>query len=131
MRSLRDILLEKLDINDIPLKEIPDFCDDPEYFNVGNILVSVFSYSMTLVTFYKIEKKIGKKTFLLQPIKEKIVSGDGMQGKCVPDEHCIAYGEPIKVMASRRDGKLREGKSSGYHSMYLWNDKPVWFTNLD
>lgn len=137
MRTLKDVL-EKLSVDSISEKlsidsimpENTESTSDIEEFNIGDILVSVFSYTMTFVEFYKIVKKSGKKTFYLEPIASTIVKGDGMQGECVPKQPIECAGEEIKIMASR-DGKLRGGKSHGYRPMYTYDGKPVYFDHLD
>ena len=129
MKSLITYITEKLDINDVSLR--PDYCDDPALFKKGDILVSIFSYSMTLVSFYKVDMRSGAKTLYLKEVGSKIVEGDGMRGKCVPEEDNIISKETLKVMVSRKDGKLRAGKGLGYRAMYRWNGVPVAFDHMD
>ncbi len=131
MKSLKTYIIEKLDINNINLNNSRAGSDNPDDFKVGDILVSIFSYSMILVEFYKVIKKSGAKTFYLERIGQNIVSGDGMRGTCEPNEKIGYMDEPLKVMVGRKDGKLREGKSGGYHAMYIYDNKPVAFDHMD
>lgn len=147
MKNLKDILVEKLSIDSISEKllidsiseklsidsislEKEESTDNIEEFKVGDILVSTFSYTMTIVEFFKIVKKSGKKTFYLQPIAQEVVSGDSMQGKCAPKQPIAYAGKEEKFMGSR-DGKLRGGKSPGYRPMYTYIGDPVYFDHMD
>jgi hypothetical protein len=138
MKNLKDILVEKLSIDSISEKlsidsislEKEESTDNIEDFKVGDILVSVFSYTMTIVEFFKIVKKSGKKTFYLQPIAREVVSGDNMRGKCAPKQPIEYICDEIRIIGSR-DGKLRGGKSPGYRPMYTYTGEPVYFDHMD
>ena len=128
MKELSSYISEKLDLNDVSLSNSRAGSDNPDDFKEGDILVSIFNQSMTLVNFYKIIKKIGSKTFLLQGVYDKVVSGNKMKGECIPDITNMLNEEPKKFMVSRKDGKLRGGKSIDcYKAMYIYDDKPIAF----
>ena len=97
---------------------------DATSFAPGDILVAVFSYSMTLVKFYKVIANNGKTVTTVQ-IPSKIASGNYFQGTCVPDESNISN-DQIKT-------RIRKGnvlKISDYRCR-LWNGEPEMFDHLD
>jgi len=98
----------------------------PETWEVGDIIVATFSYSMTIVKFYEIIKRTNK-SFTLRQLKDKVVKGDGMQGEMVAIEGEYEKGEKDVIARINKFGSVK------FDSYYCnrWDGKPVWFSHLD
>lgn len=123
MKELDKFLFEKLKISDD--SEYMD-SNDKKNWKVGDIVVAEFHWSMTLVDFYEITKTTGK-TFTMKKLKQKIVSGNGQEGKCEPIKGEYEKNEP-EVRA--RINKYGYVKIRDYYCD-LWNGDPVYFSHLD
>lgn len=124
MRGIDEFLFEKLHLRkDIQTKKVD--LDDPSGWQVGDILVSQWGYSMVIVDFYEIIKSTGK-TFVLRQLKDDIVSGNGMQGKSVPVEGKYEDDKEHRV----RVNKYNRVKIDGAY-LSLWNGEPVSFDHMD
>ena len=93
---------------------------------VGDILVSSGGYNMTIVTFYRITKLIGNSSIKVEILKNKIVTGDGWSGQCVPDTD--SPGEEISGRFLFRNGSA---KITNYKYARKWDGKPDYFNHLD
>jgi len=90
----------------------------------GDILVSVWGYSMTIVNWYKVVDTTPKMV-KLQEIGSKVVSGDGQEGWAMPDE---SYTEGEIITRKNKDGQVKIN-SSEYAEK--WDGKAVYFSYLD
>ena len=126
MKNIHNYLTEKLHVGaGMKSEKLED--DDPRGWNVGDILVSQWGYSMTIVDFYEIVKTTASgKTFIVKHLKDKIVSGNGMQGKSVPVKGEYESNEEIRA----RVNKYNRVKID-HSSLSLWNGEPVYFDHLD
>lgn len=126
MKNIDGYIIEKLHLNK-DIKSKVDL-DDPSGWQVGDILVGQCGYSMTIVDFYEIVSiTASHKTFVLKHVKDKIVSGNGMQGTSVPDEgHYEDNGKEIKVRVNKNN---RVKTDNTYLS--LWSGEPVYFDHMD
>lgn len=125
MKDINLYITEKLHLNK-DMKSKVDY-DDPSGWQVGDILVGQWGYSMIIVDFYEIIKTTGShKTFVLKKLKEKIVSGSGMQGTSVPDEGKYEDDKEIRARVNKYN---RVKVDNAYLS--LWNGEPVHFDHMD
>lgn len=124
MINLSKYIFEKLSINKDT--KIKDPNAKPDKWEVGDIVVCIFSGSMTLVKFCEIVKRTNK-SFTLKRLKDKVVKGDGMQGKKIPIEG--EYEKNDKEIIGRVN-KWGHVKADSYFCS-LWDGEPVWFSNLD
>jgi len=126
MKELNLYITEKLHVGaGMKSEKIED--DDPRAWNEGDILVSQWGYNMTIVDFYEIVKTTpSRKTFIVKQLKDKIVSGNGMQGKAVPVKGEYKSNEEIRA----RVNKYNRVKID-HSSLSLWNGEPVYFDHLD
>ena len=92
----------------------------------GDILCASWGGTMCLATFYRVIRRIGK-TFELQELDSKKVSGDHMSGSCVPDESSRRGGIFRRRLTNR--GSLK-GKSDS-ECLKKWNGKPMMFDFWD
>lgn len=51
---------------------------------IGDIFVSQWGYSMTLVDFYQVIDKVGKSTLVLREIQQERISDGYLSGRCTP-----------------------------------------------
>lgn len=99
--------------------------------DLGEILVSRYGYSVSLVKFYKIIRKTAK-TVTLQEMKYKFVSSDGynQQGFVEPTNEK----EDTRIISRRVldiDSKSPYVKIDNYSRAYLWDKKAVWYDSCD
>lgn len=127
MKNLSDILLEKLVVNTKSEAENID-PEDPTKWIVGDVLVTTGGYSMLLVHFYKITKATGK-SFKVRELKQKIVSGNGMQGKCVAIRNEFIDDKEIQCRIVTRGSKAHVKIDDHYAK--LWDGEPEYFDHLD
>ena len=133
MKDITKFIIEKLKLSKDTKSNSTGFePSDPDGFEVGDILVSRWSYSSSFVNFWKIIKKIGKATFECAEVPEKITSGNSMQGKSQPDvekyNEKSAKREKFRV---KKDGKLREN-GGGYSAMIKWDGESSYnFDHMD
>ena len=125
MINILNYLTEKLHLNK-GMKSQVDY-DDPSTWDVGDILVAQWGYDMTIVDFYEITKITGShKTFTLKNLKNKIVSGNGMQGTCVPEEGKYENDKELRARVT----KYNRAKVDGEY-LSLWSGKPVHFDHMN
>lgn len=127
MKAIDKFLVEKLHIDDKADPKQKSKRDDPTQWKVGDIVTAVFHYSMTLVEFYEIIKVTGK-SFTFKKLKQKIASGNGMQGTCepIPGEYDERDSKPVTA----RINKWGSVKIRDYYC-YWWDGKPEHFDHLD
>lgn len=123
MIDFKNYIIEKLNKID---KDTKLDNTGPETWEVGDIIVATFTYSMTLVEFYEIVKRTSK-SFTLRRLKDKIVKGNGMEGKMVAIEGEYKSGEKDVVA---RLNKFGDVKIKDYRCK-RWDGDPVFFTRLD
>jgi len=100
---------------------------EAKYWDVGDIVLTSWGYSMTIVDFYKITKKVGKASFEFEKLESKLVSGsyNSPSGyEVVPDENTV-----IGTLRGRI-GKHGYVKIGG-HIATLWNGKPAYENHCD
>ena len=103
----------------------------PQDVEVGDILMSSWGYSMSLVDFYKvIERK--KSSIKLVNLKDKVVDGDGMSGKVVPttETEKDQYVDGKLFRIGTKWSKDVVCQVNG-HSVVYWNGKPQTFDKWD
>jgi len=125
MRNITAFLLEKLTLSDktkSPNSKIEP--EDPDYWEVGDVLVSCWSYSMSYNHYWCIIKKIGKATFECARVPEKIISGGGWQGEDMPDmeKYNEAKAEKQKFRVNKY-GRVYEARGGGWSAMFKWDGK--------
>ena len=91
----------------------------------GTILYSVWGYSMTLVDFYEVKRRIGRSTLEIVRLK-KTETGGGMMGETTPIEGEYS-GEPFKV----RFNKYGNLKADGSKYLEIWDGKPKYYNRMD
>lgn len=126
MKEIRKFLIEKLVINKDTIEKKPKR-NDPLQWKVGDIVVATYHYSMTLVDFYEIIKATGK-SFTFRKLKDKVVSGNSMQGTCValPGE----YDDREEKDVTARINKYGSVKIRDYYCSW-WDGTPEHFDHLD
>lgn len=92
----------------------------------GQILVSSWGYSMTIVDYFKVDRVTPKGVWLVQ-IGTKYVTGGGYNGDSMPCEQSTR-GAPFFTRASK-DGVTRGANSSS--RAYPWNGQPVYYNRVD
>lgn len=92
---------------------------------VGDFLVSTWGYEQTNVDFYKVTKLVGKTMVELQRVGAEVDrrEGNGMSGYKVPTTNPYRGADPIRKVAA--NGKV---KITSYASAYVWDGKPVFFS---
>ena len=101
--------------------------EDPDTWDVGDILAGTYGYSMTLPRFFKIVKRTPSQ-FTLVRLRGKIVSGhrNGQWEEVATDEEY--GGKPVIC-------RLRKGRSSlkvdNYVYVKLWDGKPLYGDDMD
>lgn len=98
-------------------------------FAIGDILVSTWGYSMTIVDFYRVEKITPKAVTIVRIGKR---TDSGWSGYAMPDPDRVIDPTPLRRML----GKPFHGEYSirGYNSTSFarrWNGKPVYFNMMD
>lgn len=128
MYNISEYLFEKLHVNK-DVKNIERKVDDPTTWQKGDILVTTGGYNMILVDFYEITAATGK-SFKLKKLKDKIVSGNGMQGECIPDEGHYDTREPEQTVRINKYNSVKVGGTYGHYAR-LWDGKPEHFDHMD
>jgi len=125
MKSLSEILFEKLVINkNTKIKEKDS--EDPTTWEEGDILCAIGGWEMVLVDFYKIIKSTGK-SFVVKELKQKIVSGNGMRGKCVAiEDEFESDAKEIKCRINKYNSVKIDSSSAR-----LWDGEPVYFDRMN
>lgn len=98
--------------------------DKPE-IKVGTILCSVWGYSMTLVNFYEVTKRIGKSTLEVVELKQDMTGG-GWSGETMPVKGKYV-GSPFKV----RIGRTGQIKIDSSRYLRMWDGKPQYYNRMD
>jgi len=108
-------------------KALENKAKDPRMWEIGDIAYTSWGYSMTLVDFYRLVRRIGKVTFEFETLDSKIVSG--------------SYTSPAgcyEVPNESKPGGLVRGRidKNGYLKMqgrylHLWDGKPVYANHCD
>ena len=125
MNNLKEYIIEKLHLDkDIELGDSKP--GDPSTWSVGDIIVSIFSYSMVIVDFYEITKRTNK-SFVLKKLKEKIVKGDGQRGESVPLPGEYDTNEPEVKARINKFGDVKIDRAY----CHLWDGNPVSFDHMD
>lgn len=125
--QVKRILNENDDLDLIvPAERDPE---DARYFVVGDVLYEIYSYSMTLVYFYKIVAQPSPKTYELVEIPSKIVSGDGFTGYCEPDFSKFNENDERIRVRIRQNNTICTDKYHGY--CRLWDGKAKYYDRLD
>ena len=126
MKNLNNYIIEKLKLNDNIKTQTEKKVDDPTTWDVGDIVVATWGYSMTIVDFYQIIKATGK-SFTLRELEQKIVHGDGQRGESVPIEGKFNEREkPINVRINKY-GSVKIDRAY----CRLWTGQPVSFDHMD
>lgn len=105
----------------------------PHPFKVGDVLVSVYGYSMTRATFYQIVEVPTPRKVALVTLRQYYSSGDHHSGSVMPvlpPEGGLAEGPRRVHMVSMAKGYPRVVGMDSTSSVNLWNGKPV-HTNSD
>ena len=99
--------------------------DDPDTFEIGDILAGTAGYTMTLPRFYKIIKRTNKQ-FTCVRLKGKIVSGhrNGQWEEIPTDEY---YNDTEYTCRINKWGSI---KIDG-HTVTVWNGKPLYGDDMD
>ena len=120
----------KTDLEDIGVRYYKIDPENPKYWQVGDILYSVYNYSMIIPYFYKIIKRTDK-TFTLVELSTKLASGH-YNGDFyeVPDDSKLENdlkGEQIRTKINKY-GAVNIGSVK---HLRLWDGKPVHGNDLD
>ena len=100
-------------------------------FKMGDVLVSSWGYSMTIVNFYRVIG-VTKTCVYLDKHKNKIVEGDGWSGKVVMSE----FSDTGEDSVIRRKVKTNyKGEPcvdiTECQRAYKWDGTPKYFNNMD
>lgn len=128
MKNLNQFITEKFRLSKDDLDRMKDH-DDPEDWDVGDVLSGTYGYNMTLPVFYKIVKRT-PKGFSVVKLTSKLASGhyNGSFTK-VPDDSCLEDDlkkKPINVRINSRGNVVID---KVYVS--LWDGEPVWGNDMD
>jgi len=93
---------------------------------VGDIVVSSWGYSMTIVDFYEVVELVANNAAIMQKISQKVVSGEaGYSGECIGLKG-MYVGNPFRVTHIKNG----ECKIDGHHAS-KWDGKPRYFNRMD
>ena len=93
----------------------------------GTILECTWGWSMTIVDFYRVVGRWGKAHVSLEKLEKKVVDGDGMVGRCVPD--CGKVIDHItNVFYSKKYKALKLDKN---RILSIWNGRPCYHNYFD
>lgn len=82
MRNINEYIIEKLHLDkDNEFDKVEPF--DAAKFNVGDIIVGVYTYNSRHVTFYEVIQVKGK-TITVKELKDKLVKGSMQNGEVAP-----------------------------------------------
>lgn len=95
-------------------------------YKVGDILYTVFVYSMQIPTFYQVVGLKGKTTVVVKELSKKSVSGNGLQGEEVPEKDKFIKGAK-EISARISNGWLKIDKLIAKQ----WDGKPVAYDHMD
>ena len=101
-------------VNNVALDNKTNDIKNIHNVKIGDIFYTSFGYDMTLVTYYQVVRVTAKRA-TVKEIKRKIISGDGLQGKC----------SPIK------DSFVDENKTYTTGTDFSWNGKETILKNCD
>lgn len=105
----------------------------PHAFEVGQILVSTYGYSMTRASFYQIVEVPTPRKIALVTLGQYYASGDHHSGSVMPvlpPDGGLAQGARTVYTVSMAKGYPRLVGFDSYSSVNIWNGKPV-HTNSD
>lgn len=129
MKTLYDIICEKILISKDTQRQIEKKRDDPSTWEVGDILAGCWGYSMTLPVFYEIIKRTDKSFTVVQR-KGKIVSGhrNGQWEEIVDDST-----RDKDLKGEKLTGRIRKwgGVKIGPAYVHLWNGEPLHGDDMD
>ena len=126
MKNIYSFISEKLKINSDTIKNTTESNpSDPNTWRIGDIVYTSWGYNMTIVDYYEIIKRTGKG-FTFRKLKDKIVSGNGFQGKSVPLEGEYENDKEIKCRINKW-GSVRIEDSTAH----LWDGEPIYYDHLD
>lgn len=95
-------------------------------YKIGDILVTVFSYTMTIPSFYQVVGLKGKTTIIVKELAKRAVDGNGWQGKEIPEKDNFIKGAkeiPVRIIKGwPKIDKLIARK---------WDGNPVAYDHLD
>lgn len=129
MINITKFILEKLKINK-DMEVGPDKkADDPDTWEVGDILFGTWGYNMTLPAFFKVIKKTAKQ-FTVVKLSKKLASGHyNGSFEEIPDDSKLESDLkklPIKARINKRNNLVIDGVY-----VRLWDGKPVWGNDMD
>lgn len=128
MKNLKELIIEKLQLNkNIEAPKDVDEINDPNYWEVGDILYGTWGYSMNIPIFYKILKRTAQ-SFTIVELPKKLVSGhyNSYHFEEVPDEN-----KPIKEKPKTVRIKKFGGLAVDRTYLRKWNGKPVAGDDMD
>ena len=116
MRNINEYIIEKLHLDkDSEFEKVEPFAADR--FNVGDIIVGVYTYNSRHVTFYEVINVKGK-TITVKELKDKVVKGGMQNGEVEPK-----LGEYTGKEFSGRINKYGNLKIDG-DLCHLWSGDP-------
>lgn len=126
MKNIVYFITEKLKLNkDSNISQV-DGPEDPDGWEVGDIITATFHYSMTLVDFYEITKSTGK-SFRMKKLEQKITRGNGQEGYCQPIPGKYSKDKEEVLV---RVNKWNRVKIKDYYCS-KWEGDDVFFSHLD
>lgn len=103
-----------------------------EDVKVGDILTCSWGYSMTLVDFYKVTERKAK-SIKLEKLQNKIISGGGYSGQCIPSQELDRDQADVKNKLFRIGAKWDKHVVCRIkdHSVYYWDGRPESYDHMD
>ena len=113
---------------------VRDYRKDPMDVQVGDVLVCIWGYSMTLVDYYRVTERKAK-SIRLEKLQTKILTGGGYQGTCMPTSEVASERQQEDV----KNKLFRIGASWSKdvvcrvkdHGCYFWDGKPDSYDHMD
>lgn len=94
---------------------------------VGDILCSSWGYSMTIVSFYRVVKLVGKQSVKIESIPSVSVDGDGWSGHKMPviNKKGVLEEKTFRVLESNGI------KINSSEYAYKWDGNPKYYNSMD
>ena len=113
---------------------VKDYRKDPSEVQVGDILSCTWGYSMTIVDYYRVTERKAK-SIKLEKLENKIISGGGYSGKCMPSNkraedryQTDVAGKLFRIGVKWSKDVVCRIKD---HSVYFWDGKPDSYDHMD
>lgn len=97
------------------------------FAKIGDIFVSSWGYSMTLVSWYQVVRFTPKKA-VLRELNAKIVDGDGFAGQCMPVFEIQSTKDTKFISKTITENGI---KINNYEYARKWDGEPMHFNHLD